>query len=336
MYNIGTVGNLIITKNLQSIIDSLHINIGNTEWSGILFYKLTKGSIGQLKDLEFKADFLYPMNIGNHSYTEFEYSGELVNAYEVYEEGIECSIALCHTHHNMGSFFSSTDTSELLSNAKHFNYYISLIVDFLGNYQAKIAFPSKELHVESLITDENGNTTTIKINTGEQNILVGDLTVIRESAPILSSWLLKRIEQLKTQKKVSSETSYAKYLGDRVDKEIEDYYNISKSTESQYKNKKTVEDFLIALITLDNATNIKTVKEAIDYVIKHKKKFPIEDYDFGLETNIDIIHQNIRGSDTSLNLDLIESLRLLEEISLDYIDNDIYDIIRENILNSIA
>lgn len=94
--NIGDVGILKITPRLQKLIDYLHYKVGSTEWSGILFYKLTKGSIKNLKNLEFTADFVYPMNIGSSVYTEFDYNSDVIDAYDVYPEGEEMSTALVH------------------------------------------------------------------------------------------------------------------------------------------------------------------------------------------------------------------------------------------------
>lgn len=104
--SLGIIGTLKITKNLQQIIDRLHYKIGATEWSGILFYKLISGDIKDLKNLVFEADFLYPMNIGSSAYTEFDYNSEVINAYDVFESGIEQSTGLVHSHHNMSKLFA--------------------------------------------------------------------------------------------------------------------------------------------------------------------------------------------------------------------------------------
>ena len=126
--SIGTVGKIIIPEKIQKYIDTLHKYVGATEWSGILFYKLTKGNIKKFKDLEFTVQFIYPMNIGSSAYTEFDYNSQVMNAYDLQEDLIECSSSLIHSHHNMSAFFSGTDTDELLSNASNFNYYISLLI----------------------------------------------------------------------------------------------------------------------------------------------------------------------------------------------------------------
>lgn len=99
---IGTIGKLIITEPVQKYIDQLHAEIGNTEWSGMLFYKTIKGKIEDLKDIEFETVFLYPMDIGSSTYTEFNYNQEILNAYDLCDEALEVSRALIHSHHNMG------------------------------------------------------------------------------------------------------------------------------------------------------------------------------------------------------------------------------------------
>ncbi|NCD06245.1 MAG: hypothetical protein EOL97_09005 [Spirochaetia bacterium] len=96
VYNIGNIGKLIITEEVQQIIDQLHNNIGSTEWSGMLFYKLIEGDIQNPKNLVFETVFLYPMNVGSHAYTEFEYDEGIVNACDLCEETLEVSRGLVH------------------------------------------------------------------------------------------------------------------------------------------------------------------------------------------------------------------------------------------------
>lgn len=95
---IGVIGKITITDKLQKIIDRLHREVGSTEWSGMLFYKLKSGNIADFKNLEFESEFLYPMNIGSSVYTEFEYTGEIMKAYDLYQDGIESSCGLIHSH----------------------------------------------------------------------------------------------------------------------------------------------------------------------------------------------------------------------------------------------
>lgn len=94
----GTIGKIIIPEKIENYINILHSKIGNTEWFAVLFYKLTKGNIKSMKNLEFTVDFLYPMNIGTAAYTEFNYNGALMEAYDIEEDLINSSTGICHTH----------------------------------------------------------------------------------------------------------------------------------------------------------------------------------------------------------------------------------------------
>ena len=117
---IPKVGKLILSDKVKEYIDCLHRKVGALEWSGILFYKLIEGDIKLMKDLVFQSDFIYPRDIGSHSYTTTSASGDVSDAYDVYEAGIECSTGLIHSHNNFNTFFSGTDMDELYNNAKMF------------------------------------------------------------------------------------------------------------------------------------------------------------------------------------------------------------------------
>jgi len=94
--NIPKVGKIILSDKVKEYIDCLHREVGALEWSGILFYKLISGDIKSMKDLVFQSDFIYPRDIGSHSYTSTEASGDISSAYDIYEDGIECSTGLVH------------------------------------------------------------------------------------------------------------------------------------------------------------------------------------------------------------------------------------------------
>lgn len=49
-----------------------------------------------------------------------------------------------HSHHSMKTFFSPTDWENLEDRARASNYVLMLIVNFDGNYKAKVAFLAKE------------------------------------------------------------------------------------------------------------------------------------------------------------------------------------------------
>jgi len=205
---LNNVGKLIINDRCLKIIDYLHHKIGATEWSGMLFFKLISGNIKNKKDLIFEATFIYPRDIGNATYTETEASGDIAEAYNLYESGIEEFNGLIHTHHQMSAFFSSTDINELTSNAKLYNFYLSLIVNFDGKYCAKVAFPGKEKS-QSVISyiDENGDSYETLISEENDIIAIGDLTIEYNKEIPHEDWMDSKIEELQKKKDAKVKTS---------------------------------------------------------------------------------------------------------------------------------
>lgn len=349
--SIGIIGTLKVTKNLQQIIDRLHYKVGATEWSGILFYKLTKGNINQLKDLEFTADFLYPMNIGSHTYTEFNYSGEIINAYDLYEPGLESSTGLIHSHNNFSTFFSGEDQGELKTNAGMYNYYISLIVNFAHDYCAKIAFPSKtNVTSEYWVKDNNGKLFKRKSVKEESTILIGDLNVIIEDDVVTPEWLNSRIEALELKKKqVVATTSVTSYTQKRLRgldsgyiQRSNNYYDdidwkpdIFKQREdfSSYKSKSETsnfsksQEFLAALIYLDTCKN-GNIAEGLKN-LENCDSTQMDEFESALDANFEIIHQNVYGSIIQLEKHTLQVLTDLMDYQEEYGLTQGYQIINE-------
>lgn len=140
---------LLISKEVLSIITYLHSK-EKVEWSGSLFYSIVSGSIEDPDNLILKAEYIHLMDIGSAAYTEFDISGELFLSVFDNEPTLEdrlmngeVKIGFVHTHHTMATNPSGTDTQELLDNCKFFPYYLSLIVNYSGNYNARIAIKGK-------------------------------------------------------------------------------------------------------------------------------------------------------------------------------------------------
>jgi hypothetical protein len=139
---------LVISKEVQNQINLLHNQIGKDEWSGILLYKVIEGNISEPGTLKLQADYIYPMDIGSSTYTEFDYDEHYIKMHEtlpIIQDGKRVyKIGTIHTHHGMSTFFSGTDTGELHTNAPKHNFYLSLIVNFEMKPIAKVAVFSEE------------------------------------------------------------------------------------------------------------------------------------------------------------------------------------------------
>lgn len=76
----------------------MHEKAGSTEWSGILLYKVKRGSIREPENLILKAEKLFPMDIGTPEYTEYDFGGnpEAMEVYDMYGDGMDYKLGHVH------------------------------------------------------------------------------------------------------------------------------------------------------------------------------------------------------------------------------------------------
>jgi hypothetical protein len=127
----------------QKIVDQIEFLCHNSpkgkEWSGVLLYSVD-GSIKNYDKLKLKIEDIFLMDIGTAGGTDFELGEELVEYRMNNMESLSWKDGLIHSHHNMETYFSSVDDSELNDSSEFHNYYLSLIVNNRGDYTAKVAF----------------------------------------------------------------------------------------------------------------------------------------------------------------------------------------------------
>jgi proteasome lid subunit RPN8/RPN11 len=126
---------LIITKTLEEKIRLMCSKSWDTEWSGILFYKV-EGDFSS-DDLKITCLDCKILDIGTLGATEFEID-ESVCAYMTHNNLCDCYMGLIHSHNNLATFFSKTDLDTLASEGQDTNNFVSLIVNNKGEYTAAI------------------------------------------------------------------------------------------------------------------------------------------------------------------------------------------------------
>lgn len=324
---IGIVGKIIIPKEVETMIDFLHKSVGAIEWSGILFYKLNKGNLAELNNLEFRTEFLYPMNIGSHAYTEFDYSGEVMNAYDLREDLIECSTGMLHTHHSMAAFFSGTDSDELLANCKHFNYYISLIVNFSKEYKCKIAFPSKTKTVNSFtIKGENGELIVASKSGEEDNIIIGELAVEFENVLEVPEWLSIRTQELKVKKAKVVATPVKTYSTTPYTPKSYNDYDFPSTVVKKFPSGK---QFLVGLMNLDATYADDDISSTLVAIEMHD--LDLAEYDLAISNNIEIVHDELYRSDALFKYHCQQAMKELEANQALFPNMEVYTILKENL-----
>lgn len=127
---------LIIPEEVEKKIRYICQQIWKDEWSGTLFYKLE----GRFEDgtLAIRCVDIYVMDIGTAAYTEFDMSPDVISYMTDNPELLDCQMGLIHSHNNMNTFFSGTDTATLKEEGMDRNHFVSLIVNNEGTYTAAI------------------------------------------------------------------------------------------------------------------------------------------------------------------------------------------------------
>lgn len=143
---------LIIPAEVERKIRFACQKVWNTEWSGTLFFT-HEGSF-ENNDLVIRCVDIYIMDIGTQAYTEFDMNPDVIAYMCENPELLDCQMGLIHSHNNMSTFFSGTDTATLKEEGRDRNNFVSLIVNNAGSYTAAITRRVKNKSVKESISYE--------------------------------------------------------------------------------------------------------------------------------------------------------------------------------------
>lgn len=143
---------LIIPAEVERKIRFTCQKVWNTEWSGALFFT-HEGSF-ENNDLVIRCVDIYIMDIGTQAYTEFDMNPDVIAYMCENPELLDCQMGLIHSHNNMSTFFSGTDTATLKEEGRDRNNFVSLIVNNAGTYTAAITRRVKSKQVKESVSYE--------------------------------------------------------------------------------------------------------------------------------------------------------------------------------------
>lgn len=143
---------LIIPAEVERKIRFTCQKVWNTEWSGTLFFT-HEGSF-ENDDLVIRCVDIYIMDIGTQAYTEFDMNPDVISYMCENPELLDCQMGLIHSHNNMSTFFSGTDTATLKEEGRDRNNFVSLIVNNAGSYTAAITRRIKSKQVMESVSYE--------------------------------------------------------------------------------------------------------------------------------------------------------------------------------------
>lgn len=195
---------LVIPADVEKKIRHLCNRISQVEWSGTLFYTYS-GSYEE-GTLEIRCVDIFPMDIGSQAYTEFDMSPDVIAYMTDHPELLDCQMGLIHSHNNMATFFSGTDTATLREEGNDRNHFVSLIVNNAGTYTAAITRRLTEKRViNTTFTyrtfDDVEKTGTRTVDVEEEVIAYNMLNIIKEGEvvePFLE--IDERLEAIKKNK----------------------------------------------------------------------------------------------------------------------------------------
>lgn len=259
---------IIIPEEVERKIRFLCKNIWTVEWSGVLFYKF-EGSFED-KSLTIRCVDILQMDEGSAGYTEFNMSADVVSYMIDHPElmGADVYQGLIHSHNNMSTFFSGTDTATLLSEGSDMAHFVSLIVNNAGSYSAGITRKYKCVQeVKEVFSYGSWNDKTIvgedKFSLEEEVIEWFNLNIeFEKTTSSFEEETLARIADIRKEKEESKKKAYStfngranyyptrtpSYTGGGSDKYPsrmydEDYYDRTYPTLKGYSNDKVPQSF---------------------------------------------------------------------------------------------
>lgn len=143
---------LIIPAEVERKIRFACQKVWSTEWSGTLFFT-HEGSFED-NDLVIRCVDIYIMDIGTQAYTEFDMNPDVIAYMCENPELLDCQMGLIHSHNNISTFFSGTDTATLKEEGRDRNNFVSLIVNNAGSYTAAITRRVKSKQVKESVSYE--------------------------------------------------------------------------------------------------------------------------------------------------------------------------------------
>lgn len=205
----SSIYKLIVLENVEEKIRYLLRKFPSTEWSGILF--VTHEGSFENNDLVITCKDIYPMDLGNATFTEFTMNEDVAAYMSENIELFDCDLQLIHSHHQMPTQPSGTDLNTLKEEGNERNCFVSLIVNNAGKYYAAI---TRKVQTKSEVTVKKLGTFYEFFGEGAKNISP-DHT---ETTKVIEKEVIEYFDLEVERHEVSNSLAY---LDDRFDEIIE-------------------------------------------------------------------------------------------------------------------
>lgn len=143
-------------------------------------------------NLVITCEDLYPMDLGNATYTEYKMDETVASYMADNIELFECDLNLIHSHHAMSAFFSGTDTSTLRAEGNDTNCFVSLIVNNAGEYCAAV---TRKLQLTKKITVQTSGVSYEFFGEGKKALTSGASPVENVSEETVIQYFMLNVER---------------------------------------------------------------------------------------------------------------------------------------------
>jgi proteasome lid subunit RPN8/RPN11 len=207
---LSNIPTLIITKEVQSQILYYHSRIGTKEWCGFLLFE-QQGDLLDIDSMILTTKYIHIIDIGTETKTVMEDYDPFEITDDLGEQGLEYKMGKIHTHHSMQCFHSAVDWQALHENTQNYPFYLSLIVNFEGKYEAKIAFIGKE-SPKKLILNSRVDNIKLSLKESEDMLIVCDCKIVLQQEEHVINRFNKLLEKKKEQESKMVPVTYAGYI----------------------------------------------------------------------------------------------------------------------------
>lgn len=211
---------VFMTDKVHKQIKYLCNKINNVEWSGILVYGFNHNENIFDEKVSIRLIDVIPMQKGNSTYTEYNfnekkrdtdgYDDAMIDYFLNHPESMDINnpyrIGMIHSHQNFNTFFSGTDSFELVENGKLHDFYLSLITNNQDENIAKIAFPSTTLtrsETDYVLKDNQNETFKFTLKNEDfkgESVVIKDCNIIyeKESNYVVTKdeFFINRVEEI--------------------------------------------------------------------------------------------------------------------------------------------
>lgn len=211
---------VVVSRYLMQQIQYLHAHCPRgTEWSGLLIWQLTKGSIEDLTNLEIRAEAVFPMDYGDASFTSFEGNEDWMKTFQQFPQIDPITpqagwyIGKIHSHHTMSTYHSQTDKNDLYENAPKLPMFLSLICNYAGDFDCELAI---SMEVEKTLLERvtwklkgwKAKQKKIEKTTDDNKLVYLIKCEITKEEAQMDEWMIEQCVHLKTKPKATSGYQY--------------------------------------------------------------------------------------------------------------------------------